>query len=422
MMAFGLMNADPRRSLPPLSPQRFPFRIWLITFFGWTFDFYDLLLFSFVLVPIGRELGLTQTEEALLLGSALGASGIGGILFGWLSDRLGRKRVMTWTIGLYSLGTGLTALAMDPVSLLVFRLVTGLGVGGEWAVGHAILAESTPVRLRGRAAAFLQAGEPVGVGLAALSGLLLTPLVGWRLVFLLSSASAAIALVARRYLPESSLWDLQHAPSLSFGAALRRLVHQHLVVPMLKGWLLGVFKMGTYWTCYIWLPKFLQNELGQEVAQTAGWMLTAQLGQFLGMLAFGVVSDCIGRRWAFSVYSVLTAAAVFPLALHWEWLIQHPGIFWTDLFLLGVGSGCTAGFGALLAELFPTQVRNFAMGTCYNCARSVQFFAPLVVSAFVADYGLTGGMSVPLVLALATAAWVWTLPETRTRNLARIET
>jgi MFS family permease len=329
---------------------------------------------------------------------------------------------MTWTIGLYSLGTGLTALSVDPVSLLVFRIVTGLGVGGEWAVGHAILAESTPARMRGRAAAFLQAGEPVGVGLAALAGLLLTPLIGWRMVFLVSSASAVIAFIARRHLPESSLWDVQHQERLSLRAALRRLVRQRLVVPMLKGWLLGVFKMGTYWTCYIWLPKFLQNELQQEVAQTVGWMLTAQLGQLLGMLAFGFISDRIGRRWAFSAYSVLTAAAVFPLAFHWEWLIQSPGLLWTDLFLLGVGSGCTAGFGALLAELFPTEVRNFAMGTCYNCARSVQFFAPLVVSAFVAAYGLTGGMSVPLFLALATGAWVWTLPETRTRNLARIGT
>src|SRR5512135_824771 len=111
-------------------PTRFPFRTCLISFLGWTFDFYDLVLFSFVLIPIGRDLHLSDRQEALLLGAALGASGIGGILFGYLSDRYGRKRVMTWTIGLYSLGTALTALASGPWSLLAFRLLTGLGVGG----------------------------------------------------------------------------------------------------------------------------------------------------------------------------------------------------------------------------------------------------------------------------------------------------
>ncbi|HET7292613.1 MAG TPA: MFS transporter, partial [Vicinamibacteria bacterium] len=142
-------------------PERFPFKIWLIAFAGWAFDFYDLVLFSFLLIPIGHEFGLTARQEAWLLGVALGASGVGGMVFGYLSDRHGRKTVMTWTILLYSLGTALTAFATGPLSLIVFRLVTGLGVGGEWAVGHALLAESAPKRMRGRASALLQAGEPV---------------------------------------------------------------------------------------------------------------------------------------------------------------------------------------------------------------------------------------------------------------------
>ena len=402
-------------------PTKFPLRTWFISFLGWTFDFYDLVLFSFVLIPIGRDLKLSDRQEALLLGAALGASGIGGILFGYLSDRYGRKRVMTWTIGLYSLGTALTALSSGPLSLLAFRLLTGLGVGGEWAVGHALLAESSPGHMRGRAAAYLQAGEPVGVGLAAIVGLLVTPLIGWRLVFLVSSASALVAFVARRHLPESSLWDTQKRATLGPVDALRLLARQHLIGAMLKGWLLGVFKLGTYWTCYIWLPKFLQKELQQPIGRSAMWILTAQLGQLLGMVVFGQVSDRFGRRKAYTIYSLVTAAALYPLAFHWRVLLPHPVLFWSVMFGLGLGSGCTAGFGALLAELFPTQVRNFAMGTTYNLARGVQFLAPLVVAMFVARYGLSGGLAVPLVLALGTGTWVWTLPETVRRNLARIE-
>ena len=167
---------------PPAGPVRFPIRIWLISLAGWMFDFYDLVLFSFLLIPIGRDLHMTPSDEALLLGVALGGSGIGGIVFGYLSDLRGRRYVMTTTIVVYSLGTALTALSTGFWSLLAFRLITGLGVGGEWAVGHALLAESTPGRMRGRAAAFLQAGEPIGVGLAAVVGLLVTPLIGWRWV------------------------------------------------------------------------------------------------------------------------------------------------------------------------------------------------------------------------------------------------
>jgi len=402
------------------SPTRFPVRTWLIAFAGWAFDFYDLVLFSFLLIPIGNDLSLTETQEAVLLGVALGGSGAGGILFGYLSDLCGRKRIMTATICLYSLGTALTAFSTGPASLLVFRLLTGLGVGGEWAVGHAVLAEAAPAHMRGRASALLQAGEPVGVGLAAVVGLLVSPLIGWRAVFLGSSASALVAVAVRRHLPESSLWQRQKHARLSPAAALRIIVRQGLLVPLLKGWVLGVFKLGTYWTCYTWLPKFLQNQFHQPVGRSALWMLTAQLGQLLGMMAFGLVSDRYGRRKAFTVYSLLTAAALYPLAFHWELLLPRPMLFWSVLFALGLGSGCTAGFGALLAELFPTEVRNFAMGTTYNCARGVQFFAPILVSVLVAGYGLRGGLGLPLVLALATGAWVWTLPETRTRNLARI--
>jgi MFS family permease len=384
------------------------------------FDFYDLVLFSFLLIPIGHDLGLSVTQEAWLLGVALGASGIGGIVFGYLSDIHGRKQVMMWTICLYSLGTALTAFASGPLSLLLFRLVTGLGVGGEWAVGHALLAESAPSRMRGRASAMLQAGEPVGVLLAALVGLLGAPLVGWRGVFLISSASALVAILVRRHLPESRLWNRQHEERLSPLRALQRLARAGMLGVLAKGFVLGVFKLGTYWTCYTWLPKFLQNQMGQPVGRSALWIATAQVGQLLGMLAFGVIADRYGRRAAFTGYSLLTAVAIYGLAFRWQQLLAEPLHFWGALFAMGLGSGCTAGFGALLAELFPTDVRNFAMGTAYNSARGMQLFAPVVVGFFVARYGLEGGLGVPMVLALLTASWVWTLPETRSRDLAAI--
>jgi MFS family permease len=163
----------------------------------------------------------------------------------------------------------------------------------------------------------------------------------------------------------------------------------------------------------------LLKQMHQGVGRSVSWMLTAQLGQLAGMASFGVVSDRVGRRPAFCVYSLLSAAAWAPLAYFWTELSARPSLFWLTMLLLGVGSGCTAGFGALLAELFPSPVRTTGMGATYNLARSAQLMAPVVVGWAVAANGIAGGLTVPLLLALATAAWVWTLPETRGIALLR---
>jgi len=272
-----------------------------------------------------------------------------------------------------------------------------------------MLAEAVPAERRGRWSAALQSGEPLGVALAAVVGYLVLPRVGWRAVLVGSSATALLAMFARRsvHLP-----DAPASRARSVAEQFRPLLRPGIRGRLAAAWLLGVFKLGTYWTCYTWLPSFLRD-MHQAVARSLTWMLTAQTGQLLGMLTFGVVADRLGRRPAFALYSLLTAAAIAPLAFGWEALSARLPLFWAAMFTLGVGSGCTAGFGALLAELFPTEVRSTAMGTTYNLARAAQLLAPVAVQSAVTYGGLAGGLSVPLVLAIATASWVWVLPETR---------
>lgn len=380
---------------------------------GWVFDFYDLILIAFVIDVIEHELGIDKSASAWLMGVGLGASGLGGILFGMLADRFGRKKMLTWTILLFSLGMMATSFAQNVTQFLVFRFITGLGLGGEWAIGHALIAESVPAETRARWSAFLQSGEPVGVALAAIIGFMVVPEFGWRAVFLCSSLTGLLALLFRRYLNESPLW-LQTPPK-DMKTRLRE------TVPFLKIYwglmilalVLAVFKLGTYWTCYTWLPRFIKETMHEDVRRSVNWLLCGQLGQFIGMYLFGVLADRIGRRWAFTGFSLLTAAAIFPMALFWNDLWAQPMWFWSLMFLLGLGSGCTAGFGALLSELFPTAQRTFAMGTTYNLARGIQMFAPVLVGMAVLDGGITGGLLVPASLAVCTALWVWTLPEKR---------
>ena len=388
-------------------------RIFLFALLGWAFDFYDLALLGYIRDLVSETLHISPVAQSWLLGVALGASGVGGILGGALSDRVGKRTMLTWTVLTYSLGSLVCGLAPSAWACVLGRAIVGLGVGGEWAIGHGMLAEAVPPERRGRWAAALQSGEPLGVAIAATVGYLIAPRVGWRAVLIGSSATALIALAARRSV------HLPNVPS-PHGGSVRTLVKARVGGRLAAAWLLGVFKLGTYWTCYTWLPSFLQK-MHQPVGRSLAWTLTAQIGQLLGMMTFGVVSDRLGRRPAFAIYSVVTASAIALLAFAWEPLAARPPLFWTTMFLLGIGSGCTAGFGALLAELFPTEIRGVAMGTTYNLARGAQLLSPVLVQAAVARAGLTGGLSVPLALALATASWVWVLPETRGIVLPALE-
>ncbi len=401
---------------PPPNPRSglFPLRLFAFAFLGWAFDFYDLVLIGFVKDHVGSTFHLSEASEQWMLGIALGSSGIGGIVAGAIADRVGKRDVLAATVLLYSLGSLVAGFAPTFSVFLLGRALVGLGVGGEWAIGHGMLAEAVEPSFRGRASALLQAGEPAGVALAAVAGYLLVPAFGWRAVMIGSSATALLAFFMR-----SSL----HLPNTRSEARppLSRVIAAGVGRRMLFAWVLGVLKLGTYWTCYTWLPTFLLKEMHQGVGKSLTWMITAQSGQLAGMLTFGQVADRFGRRVAYSVYSILTASALAALAFSWEELSPHPARFWAVMALLGFGSGCTAGFGALLAELFPTEVRTTAMGTTYNMARAVQLGAPHLVAWAVGLGGLAGGLSVPLALALGTATWVWVLPETRGIALASLE-
>ncbi len=177
------------------------FRILTLSWAGWIFDFYDLILFTFLLIPIGKELSLSNVSLSLILGASLAATALGGILFGILSDKYGRRSVLQWTILTYSVGTLLSGFASDVGVLLVFRIITGFGVGGEWATGQTFIGETFPASVRGRYSAFMQTGAPIGIIFASIVGGFLEPVVGWRMCFFVSVLPAVLVIFVRRYLP-----------------------------------------------------------------------------------------------------------------------------------------------------------------------------------------------------------------------------
>jgi MFS family permease len=408
-------------------PTAVHYRILFMSWAGWVFDFYDLILYTFLLIPIGQELQLSKVQLSFVLGASLAATAIGGVIFGILSDKYGRKSVLQWTIFTYSIGTLLSGLAGSLELLVVFRIITGLGVGGEWATGQTYVGEAFPPRMRGRYGAFMQTGAPIGVALASVVGGFIAPEIGWRASFFISFFPALLVIFIRKHLPESDVWKARQelrakegeTPSSGLADLLdnvkllltsyRKLFALSLV--------LAIFDMSAYWFTYSWLPGYLHEERQFSMAKSAIWVLVTQAGGFLGYFTFGFVADSLGRRPGYSIYSVIMAVGLVMITVFWDVVAAEPVIILIFMFLVGFGTGMFGGYGPLFAELFPTSIRNTAMGSAFNLARGVQFFTPVAIAVIAQSYGLSGGIFLAALFALLTGAWIWTFPETKGRML-----
>jgi MFS family permease len=277
--------------------------------------------------------------------------------------------------------------------------------------------------MRARFAAVMQTGAPLGIALASVVGGFIEPAftkafgegMAWRGCFFISVLPALLVVVIRRSMPESDIWlsqrnrketvESSRLRELFLTPQLRRLFAFSLV--------LAITGMSAYWFTYSWLPKYLYNQLGLSMARSAIWMLTTQAGGFLGYLSFGVLADWRGRRTAYTAFSVIWAVGLLGITWFWNIIAVWPWLTLVLSFMVGIGTGNFSGYGPIFSEIFPTKVRNTAMGMAFNLARGVQFFTPLAITVVAGRYGLGGGISLAAFFAIFTGAWVWTLPETR---------
>jgi MFS family permease len=175
--------------------------------------------------------------------------------------------------------------------------------------------------------------------------------------------------------------------------------------------------MSAYWFTYSWLPGYLHQQREFSMAKSALWMLVTQSGGFLGYFTFGFVADRLGRRPAYTIYSFVMSLGLIMITIMWDLIAAAPEIILAFMFLVGFGTGMFGGYGPLFSELFPTGIRNTAMGSAFNLARGVQFFTPVVIATIAARYGLGGGISLAALFALLTGIWIWIFPETKGKKL-----
>ncbi len=379
-------------------------------------DAMDVLLFVFAVNSIRDQFGLNAAQAGLVSSSTLAFSSIGGIAFGILSDRIGRARSLFWSIIVYSVASGGSAMSWNLASLLFWRGAIGLGLGGEWSAGAVLVAETWPSEHRAKAVGIMQSGWALGYILAAGVTAVVLPRWGWRVLFLTGLFPALFAFLLRSQLEEPAIW---RQSKLKPRASARVIFQQPLLRRTLLGSALATSVLFAYWGLFTWIPGFLstsreQGGAGLDIVRTSGFIVPMQLGAFAGYVCFGWLADKLGRRPVFLLY-VVGAAILTP--------IYGASANARTLLLLGpaigfLGTGFFSLFGAVLAELYPTAVRGTGQGFVYNIGRGLSAMAPWVVGFFADRYGIGASLALNSAFFLLGGALIFTLPETKETELA----
>ena len=377
---------------------------------GYAMDGFDLLILGFMLRFVAKDLGMTPAQGASLVTATLVGAVLGGLIFGMLSDRLGRVRVLTWTIVLFAVFTGLCALARGYYDLIAYRALAGLGLGGEFGIGMAMVAEAWPASMRARASSHVGLGWQAGVLAAALLTPVLIPLIGWRGMFAVGILPAIVAWFIRRSLhePEVFLRDTAR-PRRANGFAL--LFADAPTVRHSIGMIVlcSVQNFG-YYGVMIWLPNYLSARFGFGLTQSSTWTAVTIAGMGLGICSFGQIADRVGRKPAFLGWML---GATIMVVLYSR-LTDATALLAAGAVMGFFVNGMLGGYGALISELYPTAARATAQNLLFNLGRAVGGFGPLVVGALSAAYGFQTAIALLALLYLVDiVALVALIPERR---------
>jgi len=382
---------------------------------GYAMDGFDLLILGFLLDPIAQEFGVSRVEASALVSWTLSGALIGGLVFGVMSDRFGRVRVLTWSILVFAGFTGLCAFAQTYDQLIAYRTLAGLGLGGEFGLGMALVAETWPAANRARACSYVGVGWQAGVLLATLVAPLLLPRIGWRGVFLVGVLPSLVAFAVRRHVDEPKIF-LERRQTAGFLAPLKALFADTATTKISLGMIVlcAVQNFG-YYGLMIWLPAYLSSRYGFSLIKSGIWTAVTVCGMTAGALMFGALCDRYGRRPAFLGFQL----GAFLMVLIYARLDDPLAVLIAGAVVGVFVNGMIGGYGALLSELYPTHARATAENVLFNIGRALGGLGPVVIGLLAGRFSFDVALGFLASLYLIDmAVTVWIIPERRGQPLA----
>lgn len=383
---------------------------------GYAMDGFDLLILGFMLTAISADLALTPAQGGSLVTWTLIGAVAGGVIFGALSDKFGRVRVLTWTIILFAVFTGLCAFAQGYWDLLIYRTIAGIGLGGEFGIGMALAAEAWPASHRAKAASYVALGWQVGVLAAALLTPLLLPIIGWRGMFIVGIFPAFVAWYLRAKLHEPDIFvQKQTALDKPKTSPFKLLIKDPATTRISLGIIVltSVQNFG-YYGIMIWLPNFLSKQLGFSLTKSGLWTAVTICGMMIGIWIFGRLADKIGRKPSFLIFQ---AGAVASIIVYSQ-LTNPTAMLFAGALLGAFVNGMMGGYGALMSEAYPTEARATAQNVLFNIGRAVGGFGPVVVGAVVSAYSFQIAIAfLATIYILDMISTVFLVPELKGKAL-----
>jgi MFS family permease len=358
---------------------------------GWMLDSMDVMIYALVLGQVQHELNLTTSQSGAMMSATLLAAAGGGLAFGWFADRFGRVRALSLSVLGYSIATALCGFTHTAVELMLCRIFLGLGMGGEWASGAALVAETWPAHHRGKALALVQSSWAIGYALGAALVAVVMPRFGWRAVFFAGVLPALVALWVQRRLREPPEWRANCADRVPIGKIFRGALGRSTLICAT----MNAATLFAWWGLFTWAPRFLampisQGGRGLDIVATSGWTIVMQIGTFLGYVSFGYIADRFSHKRTYIGYLVI-AALLVPLFA----FVSNPYALLVIGPMVGFfGTGYFSGFSIISSELFPTQLRASAMGFVYNIGRIASAAGPYLIGRFSESMGISSALSI----------------------------
>ncbi|MEH7749031.1 MFS transporter [Neobacillus drentensis] len=358
---------------------------------GLTLEGMDIMFISFAMSMIIAQFHIDMVAGGLI--SSITNLGMlaGGVIFGILADKFGRVKIFTYTILLFAIGTALTGLAVNIEQVYIFRFIAGLGAGGEYGIGMALVAEAWPKNKQGRASSYVSIGAQYGVILAALLSAIILPSWGWRGLFFIGLVPVIFAFIVRKKLDESPEWLAANKKKQLVPKEWK--LKQLFATPSTSVTTIALAIMATvqiagYNGLMIWLPSMLQQSQGLSVSNSALWTISTAAGMIAGMLTFGQFIDRFGMKRSYGIFLFASAVAVFLYAF----ASGSAGLLIGGAIVGFFSNGMFAGYGALISSFYPVEIRSTATNTIFNFGRALGGLSPILVGYILQHANVTAAM------------------------------